>query len=160
MKCMSSTPQRLVWQVLGKDRTAKPAGEPLKKEARNDRVRIQVGCRHEPIHVEIQQVALVRRTSNGNRQYHRQTHECVHCGCTETAEWSESHHPGQDARSSTPRTCWMVKTTCPICENPWIVIELANRYWWRHTGCDYTSRVELEQILGTGVSRSPIKRWF
>ena len=29
-------------------------------------------------------------------EYQRQTHECVHCGCTETAKWSNDIIPAQD----------------------------------------------------------------
>ena len=48
----------------------------------------QCGSRHffaEPLHVEIQQVAQLVKRPIEIVEYHRQTHECVHCGCTETA---------------------------------------------------------------------------
>lgn len=50
----------------------------------------------EPLHVEIQQVAQLVERPIEIVEYHRQTHECVDCGWTETAGWSNHIIPGQD----------------------------------------------------------------
>lgn len=101
-------------QTIGEDekQKRKPGGQPghegktRKGFGRVDRIETlppevcsHCGSTHffdEPLHVEIQQVAQLVERPIEIVEYYRQTHECVHCGCTETAGWSNDIIPGQD----------------------------------------------------------------